>query len=151
LRPLYASPLQLEASDALAKFYYPPVCAVTISYPESAVREERKVNGKLNGFGQLHPRSQGVVTLGKERSASKRRDGLVMSNHMEEARCVASRAAGMTSHFVPACVYHTLWKFVRRGREKPGTKLWVFCIHPVKSLGAFVKVASSSNFKFVVA
>lgn len=57
--------LQLEASDALARFYYPPVGAVTISYPESAVRDERLVNGKLNGFGQLHPRSQGVVTLGE--------------------------------------------------------------------------------------
>lgn len=57
--------VQLEASDALARFYYPPVGAVTISYPESAVREERLVNGKLNGFGQLHPRSQGVVTLGE--------------------------------------------------------------------------------------
>ncbi|GAQ80272.1 oxygen-dependent protoporphyrinogen oxidase [Klebsormidium nitens] len=56
--------INLEASDALARFYYPPVGAVTISYPESAVREERLVNGKLNGFGQLHPRSQGVVTLG---------------------------------------------------------------------------------------
>lgn len=43
----------------LGELYYPPVGAVTLSYPESAIR-----GGKLVGFGQLHPRSQGVTTLG---------------------------------------------------------------------------------------
>lgn len=63
-------PLSQSAADALAKFYYPPVAAVTISYPKSAVREDRLVNGELKGFGQLHPRTQGVQTLGTIYSSS---------------------------------------------------------------------------------
>lgn len=55
---------QAVAADALEKFYYPPVAAVTVSYPEKAIREDRLVDGELKGFGQLHPRSQGVETLG---------------------------------------------------------------------------------------
>ncbi|XP_020254374.1 protoporphyrinogen oxidase, chloroplastic [Asparagus officinalis] len=42
--------LSNDAADALSKFYYPPVAAVSISYA-------------IKGFGQLHPRSQGVETL----------------------------------------------------------------------------------------
>jgi oxygen-dependent protoporphyrinogen oxidase len=57
-------PLSQGAADALSKFYYPPVAAVTISFPLSAIREDRLVGGELKGFGQLHPRSQGVQTLG---------------------------------------------------------------------------------------
>ncbi|GMH32708.1 hypothetical protein BSKO_00542 [Bryopsis sp. KO-2023] len=54
-----------DAADALRKFYYPPVGAVTISYPASAIKEERlNANGELEGFGQLHPRTQGITTLG---------------------------------------------------------------------------------------
>lgn len=56
---------QGEAADALRSFYYPPVAAVTISYPVSALRPDRLTDGELNGFGQLHPRSQGIVTLGE--------------------------------------------------------------------------------------
>ncbi|KAB1224091.1 Protoporphyrinogen oxidase 1, chloroplastic [Morella rubra] len=52
------------AADTLSKFYYPPVAAVSISYPKEAIRTECLVNGELKGFGQLHPRSQGVETLG---------------------------------------------------------------------------------------
>ena len=54
------------AADALDSFYYPPVGAVTVAYPESAIREDRLAvgGGKMAGFGQLHPRSQGIVTLG---------------------------------------------------------------------------------------
>lgn len=55
---------QAVAADALSKFYYPPVAAVTISYPKEAIREECLIDGELKGFGQLHPRSQGVETLG---------------------------------------------------------------------------------------
>lgn len=55
---------QAAAADALSKFYYPPVAAVTISYPKEAIRSERLIDGELKGFGQLHPRSQGVETLG---------------------------------------------------------------------------------------
>eukprot|EP00192_Tetraselmis_astigmatica_P003616 CAMPEP_0117682508 /NCGR_PEP_ID=MMETSP0804-20121206/19706_1 /TAXON_ID=1074897 /ORGANISM="Tetraselmis astigmatica, Strain CCMP880" /LENGTH=573 /DNA_ID=CAMNT_0005492643 /DNA_START=52 /DNA_END=1773 /DNA_ORIENTATION=+ len=54
-----------EAAKELSSFDYPPVAAVTLSYPLSAFKEERfDENGNMPGFGQLHPRSQGVVTLG---------------------------------------------------------------------------------------
>ena len=54
------------ASAALGKFYYPPVCACTLAYPLSAVREDRLKDGALPGFGQLHPRTQasGVFLAG---------------------------------------------------------------------------------------
>lgn len=60
------------AADALASFDYPPVGAVTVAYPLSAIREDRlnADDGKLPGFGQLHPRTQGVVTLGTIYSSS---------------------------------------------------------------------------------
>ncbi|BBM99442.1 protoporphyrinogen/coproporphyrinogen III oxidase [Marchantia polymorpha subsp. ruderalis] len=64
------APLSEKTSNALAKFYYPPVAAVTISYPKSAIKEERIVDGQLKGFGQLHPRSQGIQTLGTLYSSS---------------------------------------------------------------------------------
>ncbi|GER50162.1 protoporphyrinogen oxidase [Striga asiatica] len=63
-------PLSDAAADALSKFYYPPVAAVTISYPKQAIREECLIDGELKGFGQLHPRSQGVETLGTIYSSS---------------------------------------------------------------------------------
>lgn len=57
--------LQEVAAEALSKLYYPPVAAVSVSYPEEAVRTECLIDGKLKGFGQLIPRTQGVETLGK--------------------------------------------------------------------------------------
>lgn len=63
-------PISTVAADALSKFYYPPVAAVTISYPKEAIRDERLIDGDLKGFGQLHPRSQGVETLGTIYSSS---------------------------------------------------------------------------------
>ncbi|KAJ4825572.1 Protoporphyrinogen oxidase 1, chloroplastic [Turnera subulata] len=63
-------PLSATAADALSKFYYPPVAAVTVSYPKEAIREECLIDGELKGFGQLHPRSQGVETLGTIYSSS---------------------------------------------------------------------------------
>jgi oxygen-dependent protoporphyrinogen oxidase len=61
-----------SAADALASFDYPPVGAVTVAYPRSAIREDRlsSADGSLPGFGQLHPRTQGVVTLGTIYSSS---------------------------------------------------------------------------------
>ncbi|EFJ43713.1 hypothetical protein VOLCADRAFT_83109 [Volvox carteri f. nagariensis] len=59
------------AAEALSSFDYPPVGAVTLSYPLSAIRDDRKdAQGNVPGFGQLHPRSQGVTTLGTIYSSS---------------------------------------------------------------------------------
>ena len=65
LAPLLRLPSPTTAA-ALEELYYPPVGAVTLAYPQSAIREDRLAlgAGQLVGFGQLHPRSQGVVTLG---------------------------------------------------------------------------------------
>jgi oxygen-dependent protoporphyrinogen oxidase len=62
---IFFGPQQPSAATSLEKFYYPPVAAVTISYPKSAIKEERLVDGELKGFGQLHPRTQGIQTLGE--------------------------------------------------------------------------------------
>jgi hypothetical protein len=44
-----------EAAESLRKFDYPPVGAVSISYPLSAIREDRKDStGQLPGAPQLH-------------------------------------------------------------------------------------------------
>ncbi|CAN1762449.1 Protoporphyrinogen oxidase 1, chloroplastic [Linum perenne] len=59
-------PLSAVAAEELSKFYYPPVAAVAISYPKEAIRPECLIGGELKGFGQLHPRSQGVETLGND-------------------------------------------------------------------------------------
>ncbi|KAJ7550422.1 hypothetical protein O6H91_07G100200 [Diphasiastrum complanatum] len=63
-------PLSQAVATSLSRFYYPPVAAVSISYPKEAIREERLVDGELTGFGQLHPRSQGIETLGTIYSSS---------------------------------------------------------------------------------
>lgn len=60
-----------DASLALKSLDYPPVAAVTIAYPMSAIQQDRlNQAGELPGFGQLHPRSQGVTTLGTIYSSS---------------------------------------------------------------------------------
>jgi oxygen-dependent protoporphyrinogen oxidase len=60
-----------EASEALNSFDYPPVAAVTLTYPESAILSDRlDDSGSLPGFGQLHPRTQGITTLGTIYSSS---------------------------------------------------------------------------------
>mgnify|MGYP001971283351 FL=1 len=56
-----------DAAASLRKFYYPPVASVTVSYPEDSFRLDGTSalpGGGLTGFGQLHPRSQGIRTLG---------------------------------------------------------------------------------------
>ncbi|KAK7269541.1 hypothetical protein RIF29_22272 [Crotalaria pallida] len=63
-------PLSAAAADALSKFHYPPVAAVSVSYPKEAIRSECLIDGELKGFGQLHPRTQGVETLGTIYSSS---------------------------------------------------------------------------------
>lgn len=60
-----------QASDALSCFDYPPVAAVTMTYPKDAIKPERLAeDGSLPGFGQLHPRTQGITTLGTIYSSS---------------------------------------------------------------------------------
>jgi len=56
--------LSEESSDALAEIQYPRVAEVTVEYPKIAFRDQAHGKGIVNGFGQLHPRSQGVRTLG---------------------------------------------------------------------------------------
>nr|XP_010909453.1 protoporphyrinogen oxidase, chloroplastic [Elaeis guineensis] len=63
-------PISSDAADSLSKFYYPPVAAVSISYSKEAIRKECLIDGELKGFGQLHPRSQGLETLGTIYSSS---------------------------------------------------------------------------------
>ncbi|RYR01943.1 hypothetical protein Ahy_B06g080804 isoform B [Arachis hypogaea] len=63
-------PSSNAAADALSKIYYPPVAVVSISYPKEAILTECLIDGELKGFGQLHPRSQGVETLGTRYSSS---------------------------------------------------------------------------------
>ena len=48
-----------------------PVGSVVLSYPKSAIRDEMfGPDGRVNAFGQLHPRTQGVTTLGTIYSSS---------------------------------------------------------------------------------
>uniref|UniRef100_A0A7N0V7C0 Protoporphyrinogen oxidase n=1 Tax=Kalanchoe fedtschenkoi TaxID=63787 RepID=A0A7N0V7C0_KALFE len=63
-------PLSLAAAESLSQFYYPPVAAVSVSYSKDSIRPECLMDGELKGFGQLHPRSQGVETLGTIYSSS---------------------------------------------------------------------------------
>lgn len=63
-------PLSESAADALAEIKYPRVAAVTVEYPRSAFREQSHGKGIVNGFGQLHPRSTGIRTLGTIYSSS---------------------------------------------------------------------------------
>lgn len=63
-------PLSSAAGEALDEIFYPRVAAVTVEYPRSAFREPEHGKGIVNGFGQLHPRSQGIRTLGTIYSSS---------------------------------------------------------------------------------
>ena len=60
-----------DAHSQLNSFFYPPVGSVVLSYPKSAIRDEMfGPDGRVNAFGQLHPRTQGVTTLGTIYSSS---------------------------------------------------------------------------------
>lgn len=63
-------PLSGSAADALQDIRYPSVAVLNLEYPKSAFREPEHGKGPVNGFGQLHPRSQGLRTLGTIYSSS---------------------------------------------------------------------------------
>jgi len=63
-------PLSEKTANALEEINYPRVGAVTVEYPKSAFRDPEHGKGPVNGFGQLHPRSQGIRTLGTIYSSS---------------------------------------------------------------------------------
>lgn len=62
--------LSPAAAATLNEIRYPRVAAVTVEYPRSAFRTPAHGRGVVNGFGQLHPRSQGIRTLGTIYSSS---------------------------------------------------------------------------------
>jgi oxygen-dependent protoporphyrinogen oxidase len=116
-----------KASTALNKFYYPPVGSVTISYPKTAFRTDGTSalpEGGLTGFGQLHPRSQGIRTLGTIYSSSlfkddKRQpdDEFMLLNYIGGARDVAIK--DMTEAELVEQVHQDCLKTLL----KPGTPL----------------------------
>mmetsp|Transcript_14428 Transcript_14428/g.27858 ORF Transcript_14428/g.27858 Transcript_14428/m.27858 type:complete len:593 (+) Transcript_14428:118-1896(+) len=60
-----------DAHSQLQSFFYPPVGSVVLAYPKTAVRDEMYgEDGRVNAFGQLHPRTQGITTLGSIYSSS---------------------------------------------------------------------------------
>lgn len=59
-----------SAAAALQEICYPLVAAVTVEYDRTAFREPTHGKGIANGFGQLHPRTQGIRTLGTIYSSS---------------------------------------------------------------------------------
>jgi hypothetical protein len=82
LLPAAAAVQAPAASQALASFDYPPVGAVTLAYPESAIREDRKAaDGSVPGFGQLHPRSQVCLRV-------CRGERQPMNNRVAHAACI---------------------------------------------------------------
>ncbi len=82
---------QPAAASELSQFDYPPVAAVTLSYPNSAIRDERKDDqGNVPGFGQLHPRTQvGYLCC----------SGLCISSALTDGGCARSvaLASGLTT------------------------------------------------------
>lgn len=124
------------ASAALAKFYYPPVASVTVSYPETSFRLEGTSalpEGGLTGFGQLHPRSQGIRTLGTIYSSYLFKDDVrqpagefMILNYIGGARDTAVK--DMTDEALVQAVHEdALQTILKPGTPLPrvvGVKVW---------------------------
>lgn len=116
-----------DAAAALGEFYYPPVASVTVSYPEDSFRLDGTSalpGGGLTGFGQLHPRSQGIRTLGTIYSSylfkddKRQPDGeFMILNYIGGARDVA--VADMSDEELVEAVHEDALKTIL----KPGTPL----------------------------
>ena len=125
-----------KAAEALREFYYPPVASVTVSYPETAFRLDGTSalpDGGLTGFGQLHPRSQGIRTLGTIYSSylfkddRRQPDGeFMLLNYIGGARDVAVK--DMTDEALVKAVHEdALETILKPGTPLPrvvGVKVW---------------------------
>ena len=115
------------AAKALDEFYYPPVASVTLSYPDTAFRLDGTSalpEGGLTGFGQLHPRSQGIRTLGTIYSSYLFKDDsrmpkgeFMLLNYIGGARDTAVK--DMTEEALVQAVHEDALKTIL----KPGTPL----------------------------
>ena len=111
----------------LANFTTRPVASVTVSYPEDSFRLDGTSalpGGGLTGFGQLHPRSQGIRTLGTIYSSylfkddKRQPDGeFMILNYIGGARDVA--VADMSDEELVEAVHEDALKTIL----KPGTPL----------------------------
>ncbi len=124
------------ASAALDKFYYPPVASVTVSYPKDAFRLDGTSalpEGGLTGFGQLHPRSQGIRTLGTIYSSSlfkddkRQPDGeFMILNYIGGARDTAVK--DMTDEALVTAIHEDALKTILKPGTPPpkvvGVKVW---------------------------
>ncbi|CAL53621.1 Protoporphyrinogen oxidase, C-terminal domain [Ostreococcus tauri] len=144
------------ASTALNKFYYPPVASVTVSYKKDSFRLDGTSalpEGGLTGFGQLHPRSQGIRTLGTIYSSSlfkddKRQpdDEFMILNYIGGARDVAIKDLS-EDELVQQVHEDALKTILKPGTPLPkvvGVKLWEKAI-PQFNLGHLDVLAEAEN------
>ena len=144
------------AATALNKFYYPPVASVTISYKKDSFRLDGTSalpEGGLTGFGQLHPRSQGIRTLGTIYSSSlfkddKRQpdDEFMILNYIGGARDVAIKDLS-EEELVKQVHEDALKTILKPGTPLPkvvGVKVWEKAI-PQFNLGHLDVLAEAEN------
>ena len=144
------------ASEALAKFYYPPVASVTVSYPKDSFRLDGTSalpEGGLTGFGQLHPRSQKIRTLGTIYSSylfkddeRQPKDEFMLLNYIGGARDTAVK--DMTDEALVEAVHEdALQTILKPGTPLPkvvGVKVWEKAI-PQFNLGHLDTLAEAKK------
>jgi len=144
------------AATALNKFYYPPVASVTVSYKKDSFRLDGTSalpEGGLTGFGQLHPRSQGIRTLGTIYSSSlfkddKRQpdDEFMILNYIGGARDVAIKDLS-EEELVKQVHEDALKTILKPGTPLPkvvGVRMWEKAI-PQFNLGHLDVLAEAEN------